>query len=616
MRRLVAHSQNSTMWRRLPALCRRCSAASDSWPEHPGGVLLLLFLGFLPLRMLSHFLAHAVTVSALVCWLGMQLMLSFHPTICRSFGSLAVALIVFATVLSPIDNHLPAPSRLHKEGPYYELELCANGTKRSFKAFSLRRDSGEEGTACPVLTQGVSASASATVAIKLSTPASIEPSAAYRLVLLMATGSYARATFTVSDASGAVLLPNASFEVGPDDLVPWAEEAGGGAAAAGPAVAPANAADAAAASLTATAAAASFTATASSAASAASAASAITNAAASSTAASAAAASAAAASPASAAASSATFDASSRRLSSRPGRRLKGGSIGHIGSIGGSVGARAGTGSFTSPFRRSSASSSAVGRSSGGAIPHGVPLAHGVPVAQGRLAGAGGYSGHHAFGRPGGGVGGYNGIGGVGGVGYHRQYYSPHFASDIATGFAVAHVLRMPHHHEHHHHAGYYVAAGGGSSRHGGTSAADGAATSFDANGGAPNGAPAAGPAAGAFFHGPQALRAGRTVSTLARGHAAMRALASDYDRYVLLEPLLLTPPATGEAPTGDTALGTGAHHGAPKAKAAHWPLTLRVHSLSFYSPLSSTDASGGPPVPLLGRCWPQSCRAHRPDRR
>ena len=314
----------------------------------------------------------------------------------------------------------------------------------------------------------------------------------------------------------------------------------------------------------------------------------------------------------------------------RVGRRLKGGSIGHIGHFGGSVGARVGAGSFTSPFRASS--------TVGGTVAHGVPVVHGVPaLAQGRLphtasslpSAFASHAYHQTFptvrtlpaassfgaaaaAHP------YRFVGG--GVHPHRMHpyliapsYQHSVVRDVALGFAVAHVLRMPHRHSHatpHHQAltGGSRGAGSGGGGGGGGGAHDGSGASGGASGGSP---PSLG--AGAYMYGAHALVHGGLVHTHQRGHLLTRGLASDYDRFVLLEPLFFTPPLDSQR---CALLEPCAHK---LHSDARWPLQLRVHSLAVFPPVGASDASGGPPVPLVGlraappatadaSCWAGVC--------
>ena len=319
----------------------------------------------------------------------------------------------------------------------------------------------------------------------------------------------------------------------------------------------------------------------------------------------------------------------------RVGRRLKGGSIGHIGHFGGGVGARVGAGSFTSPFRASS--------TVGGTVAHGVPVTHGVPVpalVQGRLphtasslpSAFASHAYHQTFPTvrtlPA-----ANSLGAAAaahqyrfvGGGMHPYLIAPSYhhsvVRDVAFGFNVAHVLRMSHQHSHatpHHQAlpggsrgaGSGGARGGGGGGGGGGVSGGGGAHDASTGGASGGGPPSLG--AGTYMYGARALVRGGLVHTRQRGHLLTRGLASDYDRVVLLEPLFFTPPTDSTC-----ALLEPCEH--KLHSDARWPLQLRVHSLAVFPPVGASDASGGPPVPLVGlraappatadaSCWAGVC--------
>ena len=555
------------MSRRSHSLSRRLTAATDLWPEHPGGVLLLLVIFFLPARILLGPSSDVITACALVGWLCIQVQVRFPAGVCRTCGMLAAGAFVCASLLGgEVPPAAPPPPPAATDGRYHELELCSEGgTKlKSFETFSLRGDDSEMGTACPVTTVGTSATM-----LELSTPTELASQSAYRLVLLLATGQYARGSLAVRDASGVVRVRNVSFEVGPNEDLPWDVADGTGATSA----------------LTATASAVGTASTRIS-------------------------------------LSPQTFDASSRRLATATAgaadaaagvvshhppdanrRRLKGGSLGGFGG-------RSGRGSFSSPFRGASTASA--------------PVAHGMPVAHGYIPGTGSTrfgTGHSAqgavgaYGRPvhsfGGGMphrygGGYPNLG-------DPAYYTPSLAHEMALGFTVAHTLHY--HHNHHHllhrpHAplpgAHSGSDGGGIMHEAGDKAGDkaGSSSSLPVLEGTPV----------PFLHGPHAWVRGQTLSTYHRQQPLSRPLATDYDRYVLLEPLLRTLPAARPppaqhaptaAPTAAAAAAATTTTAAAGTAAMGHPIpfdgSLKIHmQMQVFVPASAGDGSG-PPVPLVG---------------
>jgi hypothetical protein len=165
---------------------------------------LLLVLVFLPIRMLLPIHSDYLTIAMLLGWLAAQLTTSFRPTICRSFGGFACACFLLAAAIAPAST----PPLSLADAPYHELEMCDGGTQFKRSAFTLRSDGGELGTACPIKAAGIASSAAlaAPTSIELRTPVHVAPETAYRLVLLLATGSYARAN--ISAPTDAGILPS------------------------------------------------------------------------------------------------------------------------------------------------------------------------------------------------------------------------------------------------------------------------------------------------------------------------------------------------------------------------------------------------------------------------